>query len=76
MEKAVTARTLSRELKELAALGLVQRKALPGVTLRVQYKLTARGRRLIPVIDSMVLWTFDRPVPAVPSPMRRPRQAA
>jgi DNA-binding HxlR family transcriptional regulator len=73
MEKAVTARTLSRELKELAALGLIRRKEFPGVPPKVQYSLTPDGRRLIPVIESMVLWVFGKPVPEVPFPIRRPK---
>jgi DNA-binding HxlR family transcriptional regulator len=73
MEKAVTARTLSRELKDLASLGLVRRKEFPGVPPKVEYSLAADGKRLIPVIQGMVLWVFGKAVPDVPFPIKRPR---
>lgn len=73
MERAVTARTLSRELKELAALGLLRRKEFAGVPPKVEYTLTSDGRRLIPIIEAMVLWVFGKTVPGVPSPIQRPR---
>jgi len=73
MEKAVTARTLSRELKDLTSLGLINRKQYPAVPPKVEYALTADGRRLIPVIQGMVLWVFGKPIPELEFPIERPR---
>ena len=76
MEKAVTPRTLSRELKELALLGLIKRKEYPGVPPKVEYTLTGDGRRLIPVIQGMVLWVFGKAMPKMAFPIERPGPSA
>ena len=54
--KPVTARVLSRELKELAKRGLIRRKQYPVVPPKVEYSLTALGKRVIPVIKQIVKW--------------------
>ncbi len=54
--KAVTPRILSRELKELAARGLVERTEWPGVPPKVEYALTDLGRSLLPIIDEIIRW--------------------
>ncbi len=71
-EKTITARVLSRELKELQARGLISRKQYPVVPPKVEYRLTPAGQKLVPVIDTMVLWVFGKPVPPVPFPILRP----
>jgi DNA-binding HxlR family transcriptional regulator len=73
MENAVTARTLSRELKELASLGLINRKEFSAIPPKVEYTLTADGRRLIPVIQGMVLWVFGKEIPELAFQIERPR---
>jgi DNA-binding HxlR family transcriptional regulator len=54
--KAVTARVLSRELKELQQRGLIVRKQYDGLPLKVEYSLTELGRGLQPVLDAIVEW--------------------
>jgi DNA-binding HxlR family transcriptional regulator len=54
--KPVTPRILSRELKELAARGLIQRKAFPQVPPRVEYTLAPAGATVGPVIDEIIRW--------------------
>lgn len=54
--KAVTPRVLSRELKNLAGFGLLKRTDRGGVPKRVEYKLTALGETLVPVISVMHRW--------------------
>lgn len=54
----VTPRILSRELKDLASRGLVERTEYPGVPPRVDYKLTELGRTLLPIIDAIIGWGF------------------
>ena len=56
--RPVTPRILSRELKDLAARGLVERTEYPGVPPRVDYRLTELGRTLLPVIDAIIGWGF------------------
>jgi DNA-binding HxlR family transcriptional regulator len=43
----VSPRTLSERLKELAELGLIERKAYPEVPPRVEYTLTPLGKELL-----------------------------
>jgi DNA-binding HxlR family transcriptional regulator len=54
--KEVAPRVLSRELKELRALGLIDRRDYGEAPPKVEYKLTAEGESLIPVISVMHAW--------------------
>ena len=54
--KPITARVLSRELKALAASGLVERRDHHTVPPRVEYALSPLGRSLLPVIATMQTW--------------------
>lgn len=54
--KRVSDKTLSRQLKELEADGLVSRTAQPQIPPRVDYALTELGRSLIPILDAMCEW--------------------
>jgi DNA-binding HxlR family transcriptional regulator len=54
--KDVAPRVLSRELKELTAIGLIDRQDYRQVPPRVEYKLTDEGQSLIPVISAMHAW--------------------
>ena len=54
--KEVAPRVLSRELKSLVELGLLHRRAYEVVPPRVEYRLTAAGRSLLPVISKIVEW--------------------
>jgi DNA-binding HxlR family transcriptional regulator len=56
MGKQVTARVLSRELKELQKRGLIHRKQYPVVPPKVEYSLTDLGKSLVPVIKQIVNW--------------------
>jgi len=52
----IAARVLSRELKALAALGMINRKDYKVVPPKVEYTLTALGQSLIRVISVMHDW--------------------
>ena len=54
--KPVASRVLSRELRSLVDLGLVNRKAYNEIPLKVEYRLTTLGRSLLPVIEKIVDW--------------------
>jgi DNA-binding HxlR family transcriptional regulator len=49
----ISPRTLSLRLRELEEQGIVERHTYPEVPPRVEYALTAKGRDLLPIIDSM-----------------------
>jgi len=59
--KSIAPRVLSRELKSLAGLGLVQRRAYNVIPPRVEYRLTALGRSLLPVISKILEWGTRHP---------------
>jgi DNA-binding HxlR family transcriptional regulator len=49
----ISPRMLSERLRDLEAAGLVQRTVLPTSPPTVEYRLTARGRKLGPLIEAM-----------------------
>ncbi|MEM7652409.1 MAG: helix-turn-helix domain-containing protein [Pseudomonadota bacterium] len=55
----ITARTLTKQLQELAADGLIERTAYPEVPPRVEYRLTAAGDALVPILLSLKLWSEE-----------------
>ncbi len=52
----IAPRVLSRELKALAALGLIERTEYQVVPPKVEYTLTAVGQSLLPIIGQMAQW--------------------
>lgn len=50
----ISPRVLSARLRELDQAGLIRRRVLPTSPPSVEYRLTARGRRLAPVIEAML----------------------
>lgn len=72
--KLVTPRVLSRELKELEKLGFIHRKQYPVVPPKVEYSLTERGGRLIPIIQQVIRWgltgAHEAPLRATKAPAR------
>src|ERR687886_112940 len=51
--QGISPRTLSLRLRALEEEGIVERKPSPEVPPRVEYRLTAKGRALLPLIDDM-----------------------
>jgi DNA-binding HxlR family transcriptional regulator len=49
----ISPRMLAERLRDLEAAALIERKVLPTSPPTVEYRLTARGRRLAPVIEAM-----------------------
>jgi DNA-binding HxlR family transcriptional regulator len=59
LEKALTGispRTLSLRLAHMERVGVLERKVFPEVPPRVEYKLTAAGRALDPIMKAMQQW--------------------
>jgi DNA-binding HxlR family transcriptional regulator len=70
-------RMLALRLKELEALGLVERRVQPGPPVRVDYQLTEVGRGFREVEAAIQRWGESfLELPAAPVEKRRPRAAA
>ncbi|MCZ8521943.1 MULTISPECIES: winged helix-turn-helix transcriptional regulator [Paenibacillus] len=53
---AITYKTLSSQLKELEADGMVKRKEYPQVPPKVEYSLTDKAESLLPVLEGLCEW--------------------
>jgi DNA-binding HxlR family transcriptional regulator len=62
----VSPKTLTDRLRELEADGIVSRTVFAEIPPRVEYRLTAAGLQLRPVIDALAAWGAERAVPASP----------
>jgi DNA-binding HxlR family transcriptional regulator len=59
----IAPRVLSRELKTLAAFGLIERTEYQIVPPKVEYTLTSLGQGLLPIIAQMVEWGTQHLLP-------------
>ncbi|MFB5265654.1 winged helix-turn-helix transcriptional regulator [Paenibacillus enshidis] len=53
---AITFKTLSSQLKELEADGMVNRKEYPQVPPKVEYSLTEKAETLLPILEQLCDW--------------------
>lgn len=53
---AITFKTLSSQLKELEADGMVKRKEYPQIPPKVEYSLTPKGESLLPLLEQLCEW--------------------
>jgi DNA-binding HxlR family transcriptional regulator len=56
---AISPRTLSARLDELAQVGIVSREAFAEVPPRVVYTLTPKGYDLVPILQQMADWGYQ-----------------
>lgn len=54
--KRISDKTLSQNLKELAADGLVIRTVYPQIPPKVEYSLSDKGKSLMKVLDQLCIW--------------------
>ncbi len=54
--KGITPRMLSKELKELEINGIITRTVYSQTPVLIEYILTASGKAMIDVIDTMIDW--------------------
>src|SRR4051812_13149811 len=64
--EGITQRTLTKQLRELEADGLVNRKVYPVIPPHVDYRLTPQGESLKPLLKELKRWG-DRYLVASPS---------
>lgn len=55
----ITYKTLSVQLKELEADGLLTRTEYPQIPPKVEYRLSDKGKSILPVLDAMCFWGQD-----------------
>ncbi len=54
--KSITDKTLSSNLKELEADGLIVRKEYPQIPPKVEYTLSDKGESLMKILDLLCIW--------------------
>ena len=54
--KTVTDKTLSSNLKELEADGLIERKEYQQIPPKVEYSLSEKGKSLMKILDLLCVW--------------------
>lgn len=52
----ISHKTLSIQLKELEADGIVMRKEYPQIPPKVEYSLSAKGKTLYPLLEAICQW--------------------
>ena len=52
-------RMLSERLKELESEGIVERCVTPSTPVRIEYRLTEKGRALAAVVDAISAWAGE-----------------
>lgn len=55
----ISKQTLTNQLRELEADGIIERIIFPEIPPRVEYTITEYGKTLLPIIDSMYQWGFQ-----------------
>lgn len=55
----VTNKMLSQQLKELVNDGLIHRKDYKVIPPKVEYRITEKGKTLVPVLDFMCAWGYE-----------------
>jgi DNA-binding HxlR family transcriptional regulator len=68
----ISPKTLTAQLRHLEAAGVLTRHAFAEVPPRVEYRPTARGRSLEPILLAMWEWGYDELTPDGPNPLRMP----
>lgn len=53
---SITYKTLSSQLKELEAAGMITRKEYPQIPPKVEYSLTQKAETLIPILEQLCEW--------------------
>lgn len=52
----VSSKVLTERLKELECAQIIARDVYPEMPVRIEYRLTEKGRELLPVLDELQKW--------------------
>lgn len=52
-------KTLTTQLKELEADGIIARTVIPSTPIQVEYSVTEHGKTLFPILDAMCDWGYE-----------------
>lgn len=55
----LSGKVLSERLKELEAEGIIKRDVFPETPVRIEYKLTEKGKALAPLFDNILSWSSE-----------------
>ncbi len=55
----ISPKVLTETLKNLEADGLISRKVYAEIPPKVEYSLTALGKSLLPIIETLITWALD-----------------
>lgn len=56
----ITFKSLSLQLRELEADGMIVRKEYPQIPPKVEYSLSEKGESIIPIFEQMCEWGMER----------------
>lgn len=55
----ITDKMLTSQLRELESKGMIKREVFPVVPPKVEYSLTSKGKKAIPVIETIMKYGYD-----------------
>lgn len=58
--EGITKQMLTKQLRELEADGILERKVYPVIPPKVEYSFTSYGESLFPIIDEMSNWGLEK----------------
>ena len=54
----ISQKTLTNQLRELEADGMISRESFPQIPPRVEYSITEKGKSIFPILEAMCDWGY------------------